>query len=254
MAEINPNHGFGIDVGGSGIKSAIVDLTTGDLVTERYKTETPQPATPKAIVDAVEHHIEQSGWCGPVGITLPAVIRQQVARSAANIDNQWLGTNVQELFAPVMNSRDFVVINDADAAGLAERDLGEEKGRSGASILLTLGTGIGSAFLYDGVLFPNTELGHMPFGDTEAEIWASSAARKREDLTYKEWARRVDQVLHRYSALFSPDRFIIGGGVSRKFDKWGEYLTVPQEVVPATFENQAGIVGAALAVRDGIKP
>ena len=254
MAEINPNHGFGVDIGGSGIKAAIVDLSTGELVSERFKIETPQPATPEAVADVVKQLVQQAEWDGPIGITVPAVVRQQITRTAANIDKSWIGTDVQELFKTVLGNRPFTVLNDADAAGIAEVALGDAATRTGASILLTLGTGIGSAFLYDGVLFPNTELGHLPFGNTESEIWASSAAKKREDLTYREWGRRVDQVLHQYSALFSPDRFVIGGGVSRKFDKWREYLTVAQEVVPAKLENQAGIVGAAIAIREGIRP
>lgn len=254
MAELNPHHGFGVDIGGSGIKAAIVDLSTGELISERLKIETPQPATPQAVANVVKELIQRAEWDGPVGITVPAVVRQQVTRTAANIDKTWIGTNLQKLFSDVLGDQPFTVLNDADAAGIAEVALGDPGTRTGASILLTLGTGIGSAFLYDGVLFPNTELGHLPFGDTECEIWASSAAKKREDLTYREWGRRVDQVLHRYSALFSPDRFVIGGGVSRKFDKWREYITVEQEVVPAKLENQAGIVGAAIAIREGIRP
>ncbi|KAB1503745.1 ROK family protein [Corynebacterium sp. 320] len=254
MAENNPHHGFGVDIGGSGIKGAIVDLSTGELVSDRFKIKTPQPATPDAVAGVVRTLVDMAGWDGPVGITVPAVVRGHIARSAANIDSSWIGTDVLALFSHHLDGRAVSVLNDADAAGIAEVELGDEEAKRGAVLLLTLGTGIGSAMLYNGTLFPNTELGHLPFGDTEAEKWASSAVREREDLSYKEWGRRVDQVLHRYSALFSPDRFIIGGGVSRKFDKWSQHITVEQPVVAAQLRNQAGIIGAAIAVRDGIQP
>lgn len=248
------NLGFGVDIGGSGVKAAIVNLNTGDLVTERFKIATPQPSTPDAVADVVRELVDMAKWKGPVGITVPAVVRDQHTCSAANIDDAWLGLDVQKLFNKHLGDRDIAVLNDADAAGLAEAALGDPAVREGAVLLLTFGTGIGSALLIDGTLYPNTELGHLPFGTTEAEGWASSAVKEREDLSYKEWSKRVDQVLHSYSALLQPQTFVVGGGISRKADKWVPRLTVEQNVVPATFRNQAGIIGAAIAVRDGIKP
>ncbi|HIW95742.1 MAG TPA: ROK family protein [Candidatus Corynebacterium gallistercoris] len=251
----NPQLGFGVDIGGSGVKGAVVDLATGDLVTERFKILTPKPSTPDAVAEVVAQLMEMAGWNGPVGITVPAVVKNQHARSAANIDKAWIDTDLQELFARHLGEREIAVLNDADAAGLAEVELGDELARKGTVLMLTFGTGIGSAMLHDGQLFPNSELGHLPFNDKgDAEWHASSAAKDREELSYKKWAKRVDEVLHLYSRLFSPQTFIVGGGISRKADKWVPLLTVEQDVIPAKLRNQAGIIGAAMAVRDGIKP
>ncbi|MCQ9339547.1 ROK family protein [Corynebacterium phoceense] len=248
------NAGFGIDVGGSGIKGAIVDLDTGEFVGERHKIATPQPATPEAVAETITAIIEHFGWDGPVGITLPSVMKHQVARSAANVDKQWIGTDAQKLFAHHLPGREVAVLNDADAAGLAEVEYGAAEAREGAVIFLTLGTGIGSAFLLEGKLFPNTELGHMIVGKKEAEKQASSAVKDKKELSYKDWAKRVNTVLEEYEKLFNPDVFLIGGGISRKFDKWGGYLTLETPVMPATLRNRAGIVGAALAAQRGVKP
>lgn len=246
--------GFGVDIGGTGIKGAIVDLDTGELVTERFKIATPQPATPDAVASVVKEVMQLAEWDGPVGLTVPSVVRGQVAHTAANIDQAWIGTDLQTLFRKHLGDREIAVLNDADAAGLAEVRLGAPEAAAGAVLLLTFGTGIGSAMLNNGVLFPNTELGHLPFGDTTAERWASSKVREREELTYREWGTRVNQVLQRYAALFNPETFVIGGGISRKFDKFSEYLAVSQQVVPAQLRNQAGIVGATIAVAEGITP
>lgn len=248
------NAGFGIDVGGSGIKGAIVDLDTGEFVGERHKIATPQPATPEAVAETITAIIEHFGWDGPVGITLPSVMKHQVARSAANVDQQWIGTDTQELFGRHLPGREVTVLNDADAAGLAEVEFGAAEAREGAAIFLTLGTGIGSAFLLEGKLFPNTELGHMIVGKKEAEKQASSAVKDKKDLSYKDWAKRVNTVLEEYEKLFNPDVFLIGGGISRKFDKWSGYLTLETPVMPAKLRNRAGIVGAALAAQRGVKP
>lgn len=250
----HPELGFGVDIGGSGVKAAIVDLSTGALVSERFKIATPQPATPDAVAHVVRELVDMAQWEGPVGITVPAVVSDQVARSAANIDKGWIGTDLQALFTQYLGDRDIAVLNDADAAGIAEVALGDDIVRSGATILLTFGTGIGSAMLINGVLFPNSELGHMAFANTEAEKWASSAVKEREDLSYKEWSKRVDDVMHVYADLFNPQTFVVGGGISRKAEKWVPRLTVEQTVIPARLRNQAGIIGAAIAVRDGILP
>lgn len=247
-------YGFGIDIGGSGVKGAKVDLGTGEFVGERIKIATPQPATPEAVADVVAEIVAQAQWDGPVGLTLPSVVTHQVARTAANIDHSWIGTNVHDLFGEALGGREVAVLNDADAAGLAEVAFGDEVCRSGAVIFLTFGTGIGSAFLSDGTLFPNTELGHMLIDGTEAEHLASSAVKDREELSYKKWAKRVDTVLQEFERLFNPAAFVVGGGISRKAEKWVPVLTVSTPVVAAKLRNRAGIVGAAMAARDHVAP
>lgn len=245
---------LGIDVGGSGIKGAVVDLATGEFITDRHKIDTPKPSTPEAIAGEILSIVEHFGWDGPVGITLPSVIKGQVARSAANIDESWVGTDVAELFQRHLPGRDVAVLNDADAAGLAEAQFGHPDARVGAVIFLTFGTGIGSAFLLDGHLFPNTELGHMTVGQEEAEHQASSAVKDREELGYKRWAKRVNTVLAEYERLFSPTTFIVGGGISRKHEKWVPLLEIETPVLPAELRNRAGIVGAAMAVAEHVTP
>lgn len=254
MSETNSNLAFGIDIGGSGVKGALVDVTKGEQVTERKRIATPQPSTPDAVAEVVRELVEAEGWDGPVGITVPAVVREQVTRTAANIDKEWIGTDVQELFTRHLGDRDITVLNDADAAGMAEARFGDEKARTGAVMMLTFGTGIGSALLMDGNLYPNTELGHLKMKGTTAEKYASSKVREDEDLSYKKWAKRVNKVMDRYVELFSPQTFIVGGGISRKADKWVPYLELEQDVVPAALRNEAGIIGAALAVREGLRP
>ncbi|WKD61368.1 Polyphosphate glucokinase [Corynebacterium ciconiae DSM 44920] len=246
--------GFGIDIGGSGVKGAKVDLDTGEFIGDRLKIATPQPATPEAVAEVVAEIVEHFEWTGPVGITVPAIVKNQVALSAANIDPSWINTDVSELFSKHLDNEQIVVLNDADAAGLAEVRYGDERARTGAAILLTIGTGIGSAMLIDGTLFPNTELGHMNVGKKEAEQLASSAAKEREELSYKKWAKRVSKVFNEYERLLNPSVFIVGGGISRKADKWVPLLTVDTPVIPAQLRNRAGIVGAALAAEDNITP
>ncbi|WP_130839272.1 polyphosphate--glucose phosphotransferase [Corynebacterium neomassiliense] len=257
------NTGFGVDIGGSGIKGARVDLDTGEFIGERIKIPTPQPATPDAVADIVADLLDRAGWTGPVGVTVPSVVQDQIARTAANIDPSWIGTDCAALFSGRLAvggvPREVTVLNDADAAGLAEATYGDPRAGEGAVLLLTFGTGIGSALLVNGTLYPNTELGHLTFAGTgsdpvDAERWASSAVKDREDLSYRRWAGRVDRVLEEYRRILNPQRILVGGGVSRKFEKWGPHLTVDVEVIPAALRNRAGIVGAAGAVRDGIRP
>ena len=248
------NYCCGIDIGGSGVKGALGNMGTGEFVTERIKIETPQPATPEAVARTVAEIVDKLKWDGPVGICMPTVVKDQVARLAANIDSSWIGTNVHDLFEEHLPGRSIAVLNDADAAGLAEVAFGDELARSGAVLFLTFGTGIGSAFLVDGTLFPNTEIGHMMVGKKEAEHQASSAVRDREELSYKQWAKCVDKVLKEYERLFNPNAFVVGGGISRKADKWVPYLTVDTPVVPAQLRNRAGIVGAAMAVTKDVAP
>lgn len=251
-ASIPTNLGFGVDVGGSGIKGGVVDLDTGALVGERFKVPTPQPATPAGVADGVTAVVDHFEWKGPVGITLPGVITEQVMRTAANIDKSWIGTDVYELFGQKLGGRQVSVLNDADAAGIAEDAHGAGKGVSGVVMLLTFGTGIGSAILIDGKLVPNTELGHLRVGKHEAEHQASSRVKEDKGWSYEKWTEKVSEVLTTYEALFWPRLFIAGGGISRKSHKWIPLLTNSTPVVPAALLNTAGIVGAAMAVDRGL--
>jgi polyphosphate glucokinase len=237
---------LGIDVGGSGIKGAPVDLDTGELTASRKRIPTPKSAKPFPIAEIVADVSKHFEWQGPIGIGFPAVIRQGKALTAANIHNKWIGVNAAELFAehtqcPVR------VINDADAAGLAEMVFGAGRDRKGVVFVITIGTGLGTALFTDRHLLPNTELGHIEMKGWEAELRASDAARKQEKLSWKKWARRFNDYLHELERLFWPDLFILGGGVSKKHEKFLPYLDVQAEVVPAQLLNEAGIVGAALA-------
>lgn len=238
---------LGIDIGGSGIKGRLVDPTTGELVSDRFKILTPQPSTPEAVAGAVFKMVRHFEYGGPVGCTFPAVVKDGVALSAANVDEAWIGTDAEALFED-KTGLDFTVLNDADAAGIAEMAHGAGRGRKGVVILLTFGTGIGSAVFVDGRLFPNTELGHLHFaGLDSAEDWAAASVKKSENLTWKSWALRVNDYLAHVERLFSPDLFIVGGGVSQKMEKWEKWLKVSAELVPAQLANEAGIVGAAMA-------
>lgn len=237
---------LGIDIGGSGIKGNLVDAESGELDADRFKIETPHPATPDAVAEVVGRVVEHFGYEGPVGCTFPAIIKNGVARSAANVDESWIGTDVDALFEKA-TGQPFTVVNDADAAAIAEMEFGAGKGRDGVVIVLTLGTGIGSGMFVDGELVPNTEFGHMHFeGHAPVETWAASRIRKEEDLSWEEWAGRVDDFLHHLDRVFSPDLFVLGGGVSRKWEKWGHVLTSSVDTVAAQLANEAGIVGAAM--------
>ncbi|UIZ91373.1 ROK family protein [Corynebacterium sp. CNCTC7651] len=253
MAE-GTNLGVGVDVGGSGIKGAVVDLDTGEFVGERVKILTPKPATPDAVAAVVADIVRELDWDGPVGVALPSVIKHQVAQTAANIDKSWIGTNVHDLLSRHLGARPIAVLNDADAAGLAEVAFGEPEAQNGAVIFLTFGTGIGSAFFAEGRLFPNTELGHLLIDGRDAEHIASSAVKDAEELSYSQWAERVDGVLHEFDRLFNPTAFVVGGGISRKAEKWVPKLTVDVPVIPAKLRNRAGIVGAAMAAHDHVTP
>jgi polyphosphate glucokinase len=239
--------GFGVDVGGSGIKGARVDLDAGEFAAERVRIETPQPATPEAVCDVVAEVLRQADAPdGPFGLTLPSVVTAGTARTAANIDPSWIGTDVGALVRERCG-RDAVVVNDADAAGLAEARFGAARGVSGTVLVLTLGTGIGSALVVDGLLVPNTELGHLELDGAVAETRASDAARKREDLDWPQWAGRLSAYLRHVDRLLWPDLVVVGGGVSKKAATWLPLLEdVRPPVRPAALLNDAGIVGAAL--------
>ncbi|GAB2799427.1 ROK family protein [Streptomyces chlorus] len=244
---------FGVDIGGSGIKGAPVDLDKGDLAQERYKVLTPHPSTPDAVADGVKEVVDHFGWTGPVGVTFPGVVTDGTTiRSAANVDKSWVDTDARALLGDRLGGLPVTVVNDADAAGVAEVHFGAGRGRRGTVILLTLGTGIGSAVFVDGVLVPNTELGHLELHGHEAEKRASSKAREDHELTWEHWARRVQKYLAHVEMLFSPELFVIGGGVSRKSERFLPHIQgIKAEVVPAQLQNNAGIVGAAMRAATG---
>lgn len=236
---------LGIDIGGTGIKGAPVDLATGTLTADRVRLLTPVPATPKAVAGVVVELIAQLGVDGPVGLTLPAVVSKGVVRTAANIDRQWLGVDAVELFGKA-TGRQVAVVNDADAAGLAEVRYGAGKGRTGVVVVITLGTGIGSALFVDGILVPNSELGHLPLHHGDAEDWAAESVREGEGLSWHDYAHRLQKYLNLVHRLLWPELVIIGGGISKKSDKFLPRLDLPAEIVPAQLLNDAGIVGAAM--------
>ena len=238
--------GFGVDIGGTGIKAAPVDVSSGTLTADRHRIPTPHPATPDAVAAVVAEVVAAFGWEGPVGCTFPAVIKGGVARTAANVDQAWLGTDVSALLGTACG-QPVTVLNDADAAGVAEMTHGAGKHRNGTVAVVTLGTGIGSALFVDGHLVPNTEFGHLELHGEVAETQASSRVRTDKDLSWKEWAERVNEYLQALERLVWPDLVIIGGGVSRKSDKFLPHLHLDAEVVPAALHNDAGIVGAAMA-------
>ncbi|KOX21295.1 MULTISPECIES: polyphosphate--glucose phosphotransferase [unclassified Streptomyces] len=240
---------FGVDIGGSGIKGAPVDLERGALTEERHKVLTPQPATPDGVAGCVAEVVAHFGWTGPVGVTFPGVVAGSTIRTAANVDKSWIGVDAGALIGERVGGLPVTVLNDADAAGIAEMTFGAGRGRKGTVIMLTLGTGIGSALFVDGRLVPNTELGHLELKGHDAEKRASTKAKEDEDLSWEHWAtKRVQKYLAHVEMLFSPELFIIGGGVSRKADKFLPLIEdIRAEIVPAELENNAGIVGAAMA-------
>ena len=239
---------LGIDVGGSGIKGAPVDISTGELMAERYRIKTPKGAKPKPVAETVAKIANYFEWNGPIGIGFPAPIKGGVAMMAANISGQWVGVNANELFSKATDCP-CTTMNDADAAGLAEMEFGAGSGQPGTVIVLTLGTGIGTAIFHRGKLLPNTEFGHLEMNRKDAEYRASDFARQRDDLSWKKYAKRLSKYLAAMEKLFWPDLFIIGGGISKDHEKFLPLLTTEAPVVPAQQFNNAGIVGAALAAR-----
>ncbi|MGQ9926692.1 MAG: polyphosphate--glucose phosphotransferase [Chloroflexaceae bacterium] len=238
-------HVLGIDIGGTGIKAAVVDVATGALVTPRQRVLTPQPASPEAISVAVTRLVHSFNWEGSVGCGLPAVIKDGIVRTASHITPDWIGVHGGQLLREALG-RPVALLNDADAAGIAEMRFGAGRGRSGVVLMLTVGTGIGTALFVNGTLLPNTELGHIKIRGKDAERRASEAARKRKQLSFTAWAPLFDEYLNRVVALIWPDLIIVGGGASKAFDEFGPLLTAPVEVVPARLRNEAGVIGAAL--------
>ena len=239
---------LGIDVGGSGIKGAPVDILTGELLAERYRIKTPKGAKPAPVAETVAKIASYFDWKNPIGIGFPAPIKGGIAMMAANVSEKWVGVNADELFSKATGCP-CTTVNDADAAGLAEMEFGAGKGQPGTVIVLTLGTGIGTAIFHDGRLLPNTEFGHVEIRCEDAELRASDAARKRENLSWKKYAKRLNRYLTAMERLFWPNLFIIGGGISKEHEKFLPLLTVDTPVVPAHQFNEAGIIGAALAAR-----
>jgi polyphosphate glucokinase len=236
----------GIDIGGTGIKGAPVDATAGRFAAERVRLLTPSPATPEAVAAVVGELLVALGTPGAIGLTLPAVVRDGIVETASNIDPAWIGTNALDLFAGT-TGRPVAVLNDADAAGIAEMRFGAGRDRGGVVVMVTLGTGIGSAVFVDGTLVPNTELGHLPLHGGEAERFAADSVRERENLSWKKWAHRLQEYFELLEQLLWPQLFIVGGGVSKKADKFLAHIDLRTEIVAAELHNDAGIVGAALA-------
>lgn len=240
-------HALGVDIGGTGIKAAPVDVAAGKLLAERQKIDTPHPATPDAVASVVARLTRSFSWSGPVGATFPGVVTDGVTRTAANVDPSWIGLDARGLLAKA-TGLEVTLLNDADAAGIAEMAFGAGKGVAGTVLMLTFGTGIGSALFYDGVLIPNTEFGHIEIRGKDAEKRAAELVREQHDLSWEKWADRVDEYLRHMEALLSPALFIIGGGISRRSDKFVPLLTgIRARIVPAAMQNDAGIVGAAMA-------
>ena len=240
---------MGIDVGGSGIKGAIVDLETGELTTKRHRIETPKKSTPTAVLDVVRDVVAFHEWKGAVGITIPSVVQHGVVKSAANISKKWIGVDAETVFSEALGVP-VAVLNDADAAGIAEVKYGAAHGADGVILVLTFGTGIGSALINNGALVPNTEMGHLEFRGMEAEAYAAARLVERENMNIDWWASRVNEFLQHVDFIFNPDVIIFGGGISKRFDDLVRHFDVRAEVLPATLRNNAGIVGAAMAAAE----
>ncbi|MGX7679863.1 polyphosphate--glucose phosphotransferase [Jatrophihabitans sp. DSM 45814] len=249
QSRATPEAAYGIDIGGSGIKGAIVDTKTGELRTQRVRIATPTESTPDNVAQIVLDLVTRAKWDGPVGATFPAVIKNGVARSAANVDPSWIGTDVDAVFTKA-TGREVTVLNDADAAGLAEVRFGAARDVRGVVILLTFGTGIGSGLFLNGQLVPNTELGHLELDGHDAEDRAAASVKDKQKMSYRHWAKRVQRYMSHVESLFSPDLFLVGGGVSKDSDRWLPFLELQTPVRPAMLLNNAGIVGAAMAAAE----
>ncbi len=243
---------LGIDFGGSGIKGAPVDTKSGKLLDERHRIPTPDPSSPQQVAKAIKELVKHFKWEGPVGCGFPAVVQNGVVRTAANIDKSWINTDARKLLKDTLKLPVWI-INDADAAGLAEVKLGAGAGFKGAIVVLTVGTGIGSSLFIKGKLYPNTEFGHVEFKGMDAEVYASDATRKKENLDWEAWGKRLNEYLSHIEFLCWPEMIILGGGASKKLDLFKDQLNLKAKIVPAKFLNEAGIIGAAMAAKVNIK-
>lgn len=240
------DHPIGIDFGGTGIKAAVVDLSAGELVSNREKIQTPRPATPDAVAEVFAELVGRfPASTSPIGVTVPGVVRHGIVHSAANIDPAWIKTDADAVFTAALG-RDVHVVNDADAAGVAEVEYGAAKGQQGLVIVTTLGTGIGSALIHNGVLIPNSELGHLEIDGYDAETRAANSAREQEKLSWEDWAARLTTYYRAVERLFSPELFVVGGGVSKSSDAFLPLLKIETPIIAAKLRNSAGIIGAAL--------
>jgi polyphosphate glucokinase len=245
---MNYTNVLGIDIGGSGVKGAIVNTKKGEMLTERFRIPTPDPANPEAISDVVKKIVSQFKWEGPIGAGFPGVVQNGFIRTAANVDSSWINTNIEKLLSEATGCP-VSVVNDADAAGLAEMKFGSGIGHKGLVLLITVGTGLGTVMFSRGKLVPNLEMGHIILNGNDAELYASDAARKKDHLSWEKWASRFNEYLKRLEDLTWPDLIIIGGGVSKKTELFQGLIKSRAKILPAQLENNAGIVGAAYAAR-----
>lgn len=240
---------LGIDIGGSGIKGAIVDIDRGDFVGDRLRIPTPQPSKPQAVAKVVAQISSHFDWDAPIGCTFPAVVKRGVTLTAANVDKGWIGTDAAALLGK-RTGNSVLMLNDADAAGIAEMKFGAGKGVDGLVVILTLGTGIGSSLFMNGKLVPNTEFGHLIIRGKDAETRASDRAREQKGLSWKQWGKRLSEYLQYLEALITPDLYIIGGGVSKRYTNFFPHIQCETQIVPAQLRNRAGIIGAAIAAAE----
>lgn len=244
---------LGIDIGGSGIKGAVVEISSGNLLTERHRIPTPSPATPDLVVHEVAAMVKHFDWKGKVGCSFPAIVRDGVCLSAGNISQEWIGVKIDKLFSDACGGMEFAAGNDADLAGVAEMTLGAGKGLPGKVMMITIGTGLGTALFFKGQLIPNMELGRIFHTDGKPiEFYAADSARKKDNLTIDEWAKRFTFFLNHIERTISPRYFIIGGGISKRFDEFRDLLEVNTPVLLAQFRNNAGIIGAAMHANEAL--
>ncbi len=239
---------LGIDVGATGMKGGLVDVEKGEMVSDRFKILTPSPATPANMAPVIAEIVDHFKYKGIIGCGFPSIIKNGVSYSAANIDKSWIGTNVNKTFSKITGC-EMVICNDADVAGMAEMSFGRGKGEDGLVMIITIGTGLGSALFMDGQLIPNTEFGHLKFKDSIAEKYCAGSTRKKLGMTYEEWGHRFNEYLIHIEHLFSPDLIILGGGTSKKFDEYAHTITIKTPVEPAKMRNNAGIIGAAVLAK-----
>jgi polyphosphate glucokinase len=244
---------LGIDVGGSGIKGALVDSETGEMISERFRIPTPNPRTPEAMTDVIAEIVTHFDYIGKVGCGFPTIIKNGICKASGNLDPSWLGVHVEKILEK-KTGLDFTVINDADAAGYATMNYGIGKGEKGLVVMITIGTGLGSGAFLDGKLIPNFELGQIPYKKySKIELWAAGSAKDREELSYKKWGKRFNTFLEYVELIISPDLIILGGGASKDFDQFKSQIKIDTKVIAAELQNHAGIIGAAVASQYKVK-